>query len=144
LEPLTASLGSALGDFWNQHPMFQAMVGAIVLGAIGSGAYLTALMLGFLGEAALSQLRPKFEVIRGTPARSQLGLFRLLLFVFFGSGVAIAFQLPQGGTFAPVQAFVLGATWPTVVSQILAKTGETEADKIGKLIDRIGGATPGP
>ena len=41
--------------------------------------------------------------------------------------------------FAPVQAFVLGATWPTVVSQILTQTGKTDADKILDLTKRIAG-----
>ncbi len=45
-----------LGDFWNQHPLFQATFGAFMVGVVGSSAYLTALFLGFLGVGPFSMV----------------------------------------------------------------------------------------
>jgi hypothetical protein len=128
-------------DFWNLHPLFQAIAGAVIIGTIGSAAYLTALFLGFLGDTPLKALRPRFETIAGTPPVTRLSWLRFVGFVVFGGFVASVFQLAQGTTFAAVQALVLGATWPTVISQILTKTGETDADKIVDLANRIAGKT---
>ena len=145
---MEAELGASIdlakfADFWIEHPLFQAIAGAISIGIIGSAAYLTALFLGFLGEAPLKALRPRFEVLRGTPPIVKLAGWRFTAFIVFGGFVAAVFQLAQGTTFAPVQALVLGATWPTVISQILAKTGETDADKIVELANRIAGRPAG-
>lgn len=128
-------------DFWNLHPLFQAIAGAVIIGTAGSAAYLTALFLGFLGDTPLKALRPHFETIRGTPPVTRLSGQRFVAFVVFGGFVASVFQLAQGTPFAAVQALVLGATWPTVISQILTKTGETDADKIVDLANRIAGKT---
>jgi hypothetical protein len=126
-------------DFWDQHPLFQAIAGAVIIGTVGSAAYLTALFLGFLGDTPLKALRPRFETIAGTPPVTRLSSLRFVAFVVFGGFVASVFQLAQGTTFAAVQALVLGATWPTVISQILTKTGETDADMIVDLANRIAG-----
>jgi hypothetical protein len=135
-----ASIGSAFGHFWNQHPLFRGVSGALIVGAVGSSAYMGALFLGFLGDQTLSQFKSRFQRadrVTGLPVLSQL---RLGMFVAFGALIAVVFQLAQGGTFAPVQALVLGATWPTVISQILTQVSKTDADKILDLAKRIGGA----
>lgn len=124
------------------HPAIRGAIGAVVIGAVGSAAYLTALLLGFLGDTALEQLRPRFEVVSGSPAVKKLSAARVALFILFGAAIAAVFQLAQGGVFAPVQALVLGATWPTVISQVLSKTGQTDADKIVALAKQIAGSTP--
>jgi hypothetical protein len=127
--------------FWHEHLLLQSTSGAVIIGIVGSGAYVTALLLGFLGDGALQQLRPRFETIRGTPPKTAYSYAKLGLFTLFGGLIALVFQLAAGGVFAPVQALVLGATWPTVISQVLAKTGETDADKIVDLANRIAGKT---
>src|ERR1044071_3002530 len=124
---------------WNDHSLLRACVGAVVVGAIGSAAYLTALLLGFLGDTARSQFRPRFLVPKGQPALPKLSSPRLLVFVIFGSGVAIVFQLAQRDVFAPIQAFVLGATWPTVLSQMISKEAQTPADQLSDFLKRIAG-----
>ncbi len=117
----------------------QAVVGATLVGAIGSAAYLTALLLGFLGDIALLQMRPRFELLSGKPLTKRLSMGRIALFVLFGGAIAAVFQMGQGDVFAPIQALVLGATWPTVISQIMAKSGETEGQRILDFAERISG-----
>jgi hypothetical protein len=46
-----------------------------------------------------------------------------LLFCFLGGIVAAVFQAAQPHVFAPIQAFVLGATWPSVVTRIMSGSG---------------------
>jgi hypothetical protein len=145
---MAGQLGAAIdlakfADFWIAHPLFQATAGSLIVGLIGSAAYMTALFLGFLGDAPLKALQPRFEVLRGTPPVVKVSRLKLSLFALFGGLIATVFQLAQGVTFAPIQALVLGATWPTVISQILAKTGETDADKIVELANRIAGKPAG-
>jgi hypothetical protein len=72
-----------MSNFWNAHPLFQTLVGAFVVGLIGSSGYLTALVLGFLGEVPIQQLRPKFEVIRGNPPRGRLSRYRIFIISHF-------------------------------------------------------------
>lgn len=145
IEPmlLEFSFWHSILNLWNTHPVFRGTSGAAIIGGLGSAAYLTALLLGFLGDGPIAQLRPRFEVVKGTPAVKSLSGPRLVLFAVFGAFVASVFQLPQGALLAPIQALVIGATWPTVISQILTKTGDTEADKIVDLARRIAG-TPAP
>jgi hypothetical protein len=131
-----------MSAFWNDHPLVQALLGAFVVGLVGSSAYLTVLLLGFLGDAPIQQLRPRFEIIRGNPPAARLSRARLALFAFFGGGIALVFQWAQGVVFTPIQALVLGSTWPTIISQFIARAGETEADKIRDLADRIAGGQP--
>jgi hypothetical protein len=120
--------------FWASHALFRTLIAAIGLGGIGSGAYLGALLLGFLGGGPLDQLLPRFQRLtrRGEP-RPVLSILRIFVFVAFGSMVAFVFQFAQGAIFAPIQAFVLGASWPSVVAQILARSGHTDIDQIREL-----------
>ncbi len=87
---------------------------AALIGAAGSLAYFTGLYFGFLqNEAILSRLWP--------PARQSglaVRLFRVLWFAIIGGSVAFVFQLPET-SLAPIQAFIVGTTWPTIVSQVL-------------------------
>jgi hypothetical protein len=46
------------------------------------------------------------------------------MFCVLGGVVAAVFQAAQASTFAPIQAFVLGATWPSVVTRIMAGGAE--------------------
>jgi hypothetical protein len=126
---------------WNDHGLLRAGVGATIIGAIGSAAYLTALFLGFLGDTARNQFRPRFLVPKGQPALPKLSAPRLFAFVIFGSGVALVFQLAQRDVFAPIQAFVLGATWPTVLSQMISKEASTPADQLTDFLKKLGGTT---
>jgi hypothetical protein len=130
-------LSAGVAGIWRTYSVVRVGVGAVAIGAIGSSAYFAALMLGFLGDAPIAQLRPKFLILRGSPLVGRLGRGRVAIFIILGSFVALVFQLAQQGSFAPVQSFVLGATWPSVVSQYLARSRETLSEKVDELSDRV-------
>jgi hypothetical protein len=129
-----ANAGQYVSDYWTKHPALRAMAAAFLVGAIGSAAYLAALLFGYLGDQAIDQLGSKFQTAKGTPAVKQLSGRRLAIFTFFGGGIALVFQWAQGAIFAPIQALVLGATWPTIISQWIAKgTEETNKERIDQV-----------
>jgi MFS family permease len=129
-------IGQNLSDSWAQHAILRAMTAAFAVGLIGSSAYLAALLFGFLGNQAIDQLGSKFETVKGNPATKRLSVRRLALFSFFGGGIALVFQWAQGGVFAPIQALVLGATWPTIISQWLSRGAEEQnKQNINQLAD---------
>ena len=75
-------------------------------------------------------------------------LLRFIYF-FFGGIVAGVFQVAQPETLAPIQAFVLGITWPSVVSRSM--TSPSSGQSPGDLLRRgpgagggSGGGTGGP
>lgn len=85
-------------------------LGAFLIGLVGSLSYYIALRLGFLqGDRVLTNLQSNHGSI---------------WFVGVGGLVATVFQLAQPTSFAPVQSFVLGITWPTLVSEYLAGKGK--------------------
>ena len=88
----------------------QSLIGAFIVGMIGSGAYYSALKLGFINS----------EWIEGKFNR----WWKLVGFVFLGGAVATVFQLPQADTFTAIQSFVLGITWPFIVSQYVSRAQE--------------------
>jgi MFS family permease len=137
LADLVAGLES-LGNYWNKHSILQSIAGAFLVGVIGSTAYLTALLLGYLGDQALDQIGSKFETVKGTPSVKSLSRRKLTIFALFGGGIALVFQWAQGVVFAPIQALVLGATWPTIISQFLSRPGETDKDRINQLANDLG------
>ena len=63
-EELASLFGPSLGSWWHAHAFLGAGLAALGVGGIGSGCYLGALLLGFLGEPDLAQFRPHFEVLR--------------------------------------------------------------------------------
>ena len=102
------------------------------IGAAGSLAYASALYFGFIiADDINKQLWPS----KGRSERALASFLRLMWFVLVGAAVAFIFQLPEG-VLAPIQAFILGATWPTVVSQVLTgrQTGKSIPDQINELI----------
>ncbi len=97
------------------------LVGSILIGVIGSTAYYTALNFGYLGG------KDRDELLKTFRPRS-----RVVWYATIGGLVAAVFQLAQITSFAPVQSFVLGITWPILISQYLAGRGETLLDQITK------------
>ncbi len=94
-----------------------------LIGGAGSLAYSSALYFGFIqNEASLSKLWPS----RGTSG-AVASILRVVWFVAIGAAVALIFQLPEGNL-APIQAFIIGTTWPTVVAQVLTgRQGDSPA-----------------
>jgi hypothetical protein len=93
---------------------------AAVVGAVGSAAYLIALWVGLVGTVeGKERVLAHFQKLWG---------LKVPLFVSGGGAVAMVFQLPEG-KLIPVQAFIIGCTWPAVVSNYLSgrQSGEGEA-----------------
>jgi hypothetical protein len=96
---------------------------ALTVGSVGSAAYLIALWVGLVGTAGGKE--------RILAHFSELWGLKVPLFVASGGAVAMVFQLPEG-KLIPVQAFIIGCTWPAVVSNYLSgrQSGEGEAQAL--------------
>jgi hypothetical protein len=119
---MTQTLDQALFSLFSNPVPVQAFI----VGIIGSLAYYTALRLGYIGGEQRTVL---------------LGLFDRVAIVWFclvGGCVASVFQLAQPGTFAPIQALVLGVTWPTLIAQYVTAAREIEKEHF---IEQIRGVT---
>lgn len=89
------------------------LVEAGVVGLLGAFTFFLGVFLGFISRES----REKTLQFFGAGMDSAL---LLTLFCLSGGVVAAVFQAAQPGTFAPIQAFVLGATWPSVVTRIMS------------------------
>jgi len=107
---------------WFSNPI---PVQAFVVGMVGSAAYYIALRLGFVGGEQRKTLLKLF-----TPGM-------VFWFCVFGGSVAMVFQLAQISNFAPVQALVLGITWPVLVGQYTTAAREIENEEFIKSIRRF-------
>lgn len=111
---------------------WQPAAWAALIGAAGSLAYFTGLYFGFLlNESIRDQLWP-------SPRQANLvtRLFRVAWFAFIGGAVAFVFQLPETNL-APIQAFIVGTTWPTIVSQVLTGRQLDSPEVIRNQIDGL-------
>ena len=86
---------------------------AFVVGMIGSFAYYVALRLGYVVGADVKLFETRM----------------IAVFCVIGGCIAAIFQLPELTTFAPIQALVLGITWPTLIGQYVASAGEAAKNK---------------
>lgn len=112
----------------------QALWGAMI-GGFGSFAYFVALLFGFIkAEEIFLNLWPTGKTINLLSK-----ILRVILFILMGSLVAFVFQLPQV-KLAPIQAFIVGTTWPTVVAQILtsrqSESPQSIKDQIQSLLGK--------
>jgi hypothetical protein len=96
---------------------------AFIIGIVGSLAYYTALRLGYIGGENQASL---LEVFDG---------WTIVAFCLLGGGIAAIFQMAQPNAFAPIQALVLGITWPTLISQYVTAAGKTENEKFIRQIE---------
>lgn len=96
-----------------------ALAVALVCGFIGSVAYLKAMDWGFMSGELIDTIRARMGRWPSRPG-----------FALIGGMVALVFQVPQGATLAPIQAFVLGITWPFIVSQYVAARRERNAEVV--------------
>ena len=87
---------------------------ATLIGAIGSAAYLVAVWVGLIGptEKGAKDLRLLAHF-------SQHWKIKIPLYVTSGGAVAMVFQLTEA-KLIPVQAFIIGCTWPAVVANYLS------------------------
>lgn len=83
---------------------------AFIVGSLGSAAYFSAVYFTFIENKSLCPiLIPNSRVCKG----------KLLWYMAMGGVIALIFQLPERNGFIPIQAFILGTTWPSIVAQIL-------------------------
>jgi hypothetical protein len=88
---------------------------AIGIGALGSAAYLYAAFTGFIGQDADARSRILAHLGGGLLAAAA----KVAAFALIGGGVAMVFQLTEH-YLVPVQAFILGCSWPAVVANYLS------------------------
>jgi hypothetical protein len=105
---------------------------AALIGAAGSLAYFTALYFGFIiNQEIFDRLWPTRRGVRlGTR------IFRIFWFTLLGAAVAFIFQLPER-YLAPIQAFIVGTTWPTIVSQVLTARQADSPEAIKNQISQL-------
>lgn len=110
------------------------ILAAALIGTLGALAFYAGVKFGFISRdtrKTLLEFLPDSAV--GIAVRSRKH------FYFMGGIVAAIFQWAQPDVLAPIQAFVLGATWPSVVTRIMS--GSTNpvptmsVEKIDKIID---------
>lgn len=106
---------------------------AAAIGAGGSLAYSAALFFGFVQSDAVFK---KIWPTRLSKTQWQ-SLVRIFFFVLIGGVVSFIFQLPET-KLAPIQAFIVGMTWPSIVAQTLAgrqgDSPKTIRDQINELL----------
>lgn len=88
---------------------------AFIVGSLGAGAFFYGVFCGFISKSTRQSL---LEYLVDSNSGKMKGA--ILVFCSFGGVVAAVFQAPQASFFAPIQAFVLGATWPSVVTQMMS------------------------
>ncbi|QLH05423.1 hypothetical protein C5F49_08875 [Nitrosopumilus oxyclinae] len=108
---LQTNIFSTLIDEWfiQNTNNLSAIIGSVIMGIVGSTAYLVASKLGFI---KFNQNK-KFQ---------ELGYGRAFGYAMIGGAVATVFQIPELPNFIPIQSFVLGITWPLLVAQYTSKT----------------------
>lgn len=108
------------------------------IGLIAGCAFLGALLLGFLGGAAMNRVRPNFQKLvlqgNGMPAVTRVSTIRVIIFVLIGAALAVVFQLPYGTELAYIQAFIVGVGWPTLVGQAMS---QASSQQILNLADKV-------
>lgn len=89
---------------------------AWIIGTIGSIAYFTVVYFGFIGSGRESR-----DTILGYfwGKTGRTTLLKVVWYSFVGGFIAGIFQLAETA-FVPVQSFILGATWPSIVGQLLS------------------------
>lgn len=100
------------------------------IGAVGSLAYFTALLFRFVGN---DQLVAKFWPDKDGWLKK---VARAGWFALVGAAVAFVFQLPQD-TLAPIQGFIVGTTWPTIVAQVLTGRQGQSPDEISQQVSKL-------
>lgn len=121
--PDKTTFGEFVDWFKSVDKYLPILVGSFIVGMIGSGAYYAALRLGYTGGDQRDWFLKNFGGPKGKSA-----------FIFIGGAVATVFQLPELGGFVPIQAFVLGITWPFIVSQYVSKVSAPRPKEIEELM----------
>lgn len=121
----SVSASQSLGSFsriedplWTLSGLRNLAAGFLV-GSLGAGAFFMGVFWGLIARESRGQVLRYLSEMNESE-NPPLNGPRFLAFCSFGGVVAAVFQAPQASLFAPIQAFVLGATWPAVVNRIMA------------------------
>ena len=120
---------------------FELLVLSFIIGSLGAFSYLIALRFGFITgdkekrEIILEPFHHKWAVVV---------LINYAIYSLVGGFISVVFQLPQN-SFVPIQCFILGVSWPSVVMPYLSgrltepTKGEMDALKRANVIQTQGG-----
>lgn len=103
---------------------WQILIGSAIIGMLGSAGYLCLLLYKFMQNDKV------FQAICPGGCKIYTRAGRIILYVIMGGAIAAIFQIPENPNFVPVQAFVLGTTWPAIVAQALSGTQKQEKSEI--------------
>ncbi len=113
----------------------QRLFWSFIIGATGSAAYFTALYFKFVGYTDAHR-NIIIEPFRKTNDYffNRISGWKVLWYCCVGGAISLIFQISTPQLVA-IQGFILGAAWPSVVSQYLSgrmgKLSDEEADEIG-------------
>ena len=98
---------------------------AFCIGMLGAAAFHFGVFIGFIARDSRGNLLEFLHaelLMRRLISPSELWYFRLRSVAFwtFGGVVAAVFQMADADSLVPIQAFVLGASWPSVVTQLMS------------------------
>ncbi len=112
------------------------LLSAWIIGTTGSVAYFTVVYFGFVGPNKESR-----DSILGYfwGKSGRMTVLKVAWYSLIGGSIAGIFQLAETA-FVPVQSFILGATWPSIVGQLLSgrqsgQSGSELAAKKGITVD---------
>jgi hypothetical protein len=128
---------------------FLVLITAFVIGTAGAAAFHLGVYAGFIARESrpglLEFLHTEF-MNRTTVSAREKQVARLLRTAFwcFGGIVAVVFQAADADSLVPIQAFVLGASWPTVVTQLMSGRNSPPPPQWANIIPATPpGPTPG-
>ena len=112
---------------------------AFLIGAFGAACYYMGVYFGFIDRG----VRSKTLEFLLSKDKDQDPRVNYSFFCFLGGVVATVFQSAQMDTLVPIQAFVLGATWPSVVNRMITGTNASAAAQLEGIL-QPGADVPSP
>jgi len=118
---------------------------SFVVGFMGSLAYFTAMYFRFIAGSRLDRIImfSSFRKCRDDGSHV-VSRRKVVWYCALGGAVALVFQLPEP-TFVPIQALILGVTWPSIIIHLLsgrmAEPTQQERNDLAQL-DRVAKIMP--
>jgi hypothetical protein len=127
---------------------FLVLITAFLIGTFGAAAFHLGVYTGFIARESrpglLQFLHVEFATrTRVTELERRLVWFLRISFWCFGGIVAVVFQMADADSLVPIQAFVLGASWPTVVTQLMSGRSTSPPPQPSAIIPGTPGAGGG-
>lgn len=105
------------------------LIGAFLVGFVGSAAYITALYFKFIGVDDKS----RSIIMNPFCSNGRVSKVKCLWYACMGGCIAVIFQFDVPN-FVAIQSLILGATWPAVVAQFLSGrlASPTKEEDVGR------------